>query len=161
MAPYVRAEWHGPFGHHVIIDVHGQLLRAVLIPISPGHGRAFIVRDDAYFDLRMESAARVHRVLAGNAPGPAPAALRLSAQQRQRQIRMLCAIDGRRAGIPYRRIAGAMFRVDLTRMSADEWRATAYYAAFHRLLRDSKIYLNGGHLSLLQGTARGGDTQAA
>ncbi|EHH67150.1 hypothetical protein GMO_25800 [Gluconobacter morbifer G707] len=141
-----------------MLDVQGQRLRCLLVAGHLGEGRSFILTDDAFFDVRMECVVRMRRFLAGEPMGFSSNHLQLSAQQRQRQVRMLCAHDGRQAGLPYRRIASALFHVDLTRMSADEWRATAYYKALYRLLRDGEIWLNGGYLALLQGRMRGGDS---
>lgn len=158
MAPHIVVTYDASDGRHAVLDVQGQRLRCLLVAEHLGEARSFILTDDAFFDIRMESVVRMRRFLAREPLGSPSNHLRLSAQQRQRQVRMLCAHDGRQAGIPYRRIASALFRVDLTRMSADEWRATAYYKALYRLLRDGEIWLNGGYLSLLQGRTRGGDS---
>ncbi|USI71516.1 DUF2285 domain-containing protein [Sphingomonas morindae] len=77
-----------------------------------------------------------------------PADTRLTRQQRQRQRRMLQAIDGHRDGATQQEIAQALFHVG--RFHRQEWQASSARHAVSSLLRDARALIEGGYRKLLR-----------
>lgn len=94
---------------------------------------------------RVESIVRLLNRIHGRA---VPADTRLTRQQRQRQRRMLQAIDGDRAGATQQEIAQVLFRVG--RLSREEWQASSARHAVASLLRDARVLISGGYRKLLR-----------
>lgn len=162
LAPYVRARHDGPDGVHLVLDSDAGVLRIVIIvDRQPDVQGTWFVIDDGHLTIRLACVARLGSLLAGQAPGPLPSALRLSPQQKLRQIRMLCIAEGRRTGVTVRRIAAGLYGAHTLRLSNREWHASSWHRAFYRDLKDASFYLNGGHIALLQGLKQGGDILAA
>ncbi|NHN82407.1 hypothetical protein BGC31_11575 [Komagataeibacter xylinus] len=162
LAPYVRVRHDGPDGIHLVLDSDSGVLRIVIVvdrqPDAPG---TWFVIDDGHLATRLTCVARFGRLLAGQLPGPIPPVLRLSSQQKLRQIRMLCIAEGRRTGVATRRIAAGIYGERILHLSRNEWRASSWHRAFYRDLDGAGFYLNGGHIALLQGLKQGGDILAA
>ena len=162
LAPYARARHDGPDGIHLVLDSAAGPLRVVIVvdrePEAPG---TWFIVDDGHLTTRLASVARFGRLLAGQTPGPLPSSLRLSPQQKLRQIRMLCIAEGRRMGVTAKRIAAGLYGADILRLSNREWHASSWHRAFYRDLDGAGFYLNGGHIALLQGLKQGGDILAA
>lgn len=162
LAPYARARHDGPDGIHLVLDSAAGPLRIVIVvdrqPDAPG---TWFIIDDAHLTTRLANVARFGCLLAGQTPGPLPLSLRLSPQQKLRQIRMLCIAEGRRMGVAVRRIAAGIYGERILHLSRNEWRASAWHRAFYRDLDDAGFYLNGGHIALLQGLKQGGDILAS
>ncbi|WP_346343589.1 DNA -binding domain-containing protein [Gluconobacter sphaericus] len=162
LSPYARARHDGPDGIHLVLDSAAGPLRIVIVvdrqPDAPG---TWFIIDDRHLTTRLACVARFGRLLAGQTPGPLPSTLRLSSQQKLRQIRMLCIMEGRRIGVAVRRIAAGIYGEHILRLSRNEWRASSWHRAFYRDLDGAGFYLNGGHIALLQGLKQGGDILAA
>nr|WP_272930701.1 DUF2285 domain-containing protein [Acetobacter persici] len=162
LEPYVRVRHDGPDGIHLVLDSAPGPLRIVIVvdrqPDAPG---TWFIIDDRHLPTRLACVARFGRLLAGQMPGPLPSTLRLSPQQKLRQIRMLCIAEGRRMGVAVRRIAAGIYGEHILRLSRNEWRASSWHRAFYRDLDGADFYLNGGHIALLQGLKQGGDSLAA
>ncbi|MFT8701453.1 MAG: DUF2285 domain-containing protein [Acetobacter orientalis] len=162
LAPYTRARHDGPDGIHLVLDSAAGPLRLVIVvdrqPDAPG---TWFIVDDGHLTTRLACVARFGRLLAGQTPGPLPSSLRLSPQQKLRQIRMLCITEGRRKGLAVRRIAAGIYGERILHLSRNEWRASSWHRAFYRDLDSAGFYLNGGHIALLQGLKQGGDILAA
>lgn len=162
LEPYVRVRHDGPDGVHLVLDSAPGPLRIVIVvdrqPDAPG---TWYIIDDRHLTTRLACVARCGRLLAGQTPGPLPTTLRLSPQQKLRQIRMLCIAEGRRMGVAVRRIAAGIYGEHILRLSRNEWRASSWHRAFYRDLDNAGFYLNGGHIALLQGLKQGGDSLAA
>jgi len=162
LAPYAWARHDGPDGIHLVLDSESGPLRVVIVVNrEPDARRTWFVIDDAHLDTRLACVARVGRLLAGRPPGPLPSSLRLSPQQKLRQVRMLCIAEGRRLGVAARRIAAGLHGAHILRLSNREWHASAWHRAFYRDLEGAVFYRNGGHVALLQGLKQGGDSLAA
>ncbi|MCQ9157176.1 DUF2285 domain-containing protein [Acidomonas methanolica] len=162
LAPCARARHDAPDGIHLVLDSAAGPLRLVIVVDRQfdAPGTWFII-DDRHLTTRLACVARFGRLLAGQMPGPLPSNLRLSPQQKLRQIRMLCIAEGRRMGVTVRRIAAGIYGEHILRLSRNEWRASAWHRAFYRDLDSAGFYLNGGHIALLQGLRQGGDSLAA
>ncbi|WP_256889613.1 DNA -binding domain-containing protein [Acidomonas methanolica] len=162
LAPYARVRHDGPDGIHLVLDSATGPLRIVIVvnrqPDAPG---TWFVIDDRHLSTRLACVARFGRLLAGQAPGPLPSTLRLTPQQKLRQVRMLCIAEGRRMGVATRRIAAGIYGERILHLSRNEWRASSWHRAFYRDLDGAGFYLNGGHIALLQGLRQGGDSLAA
>lgn len=162
LAPYARARHDGPDGIHLVLDSATGPLRIVIVvdrqPDAPG---TWFVIDDGHLATRLACVARFGRLLAGQTPGPFSSTLRLSAQQKLRQVRMLCIADGRRMGVATRRIAAAIYGEHILHLSRNEWRASSWHRAFYRDLDGAAFYQSGGHIALLQGLKQGGDILVA
>jgi len=162
LTPYARARHDAPDGIHLVLDSAAGPLRLVIVvdrqPDAPG---TWFIIDDRHLTTRLASVARFGRLLAGRTPGPLPSTLRLSPQQKLRQIRMLCIAEGRRMGVTAKRIAADLYGADILRLSNREWHASSWHRAFYRDLDSAGFYLNGGHIALLQGRKQGGDSLAA
>ncbi|MCJ8355280.1 DNA -binding domain-containing protein [Novacetimonas hansenii] len=162
LEPYVRVRHDGPDGIHLVLDSAAGPLRIVIVvdrqPDAPG---TWFVIDDGHLATRLASVTRFGRLLAGQTPGPLPSTLRLSPQQKLRQIRMLCIAEGRRMGVTAKRIAADLYGADILRLSNREWHASSWHRAFYRDLDGAGFYLNGGHIALLQGLKQGGDILVA
>ncbi|WP_413619574.1 DNA -binding domain-containing protein [Gluconacetobacter sacchari] len=162
LAPYARARHDGPDGIHLVLDgVAGPLRIVIVVDRQPDVAGTWFVIDDGHLGTRLACVARFGRLLAGQAPGLLPSNLRLSPQQKLRQVRMLCIVEGRRIGMATRRIAADIYGERILRLSRNEWRASSWHRAFYRDLDGAMFYLNGGHIALLQGLKQGGDSLAA
>lgn len=162
LAPYVRVRHDGPDGIHLVLDSAAGPLRVVIVvDRQPGAPGTWFVIDDGHLGNRLACIARFGRLLAGQAPGPLPSTLRLSPQQKLRQVRMLCIAEGRRTGVTLRRIAAGLYGAHTMQLANREWRASSWHRAFYRDLKDAAFYQNGGHIALLQGLKQGGDILAA
>ncbi|WP_245824962.1 DNA -binding domain-containing protein [Neoasaia chiangmaiensis] len=157
LAPYARARHDGPDGIHLVLDSVAGALRLVIVadrqPDVPG---TWFVIDDRHLAIRLACVARFGRLVDGQLPGPIPPVLRLSPQQRLRQVRMLCIAEGRRMGMAVRRIAAGIYGERILYLSRNEWSASSWHRAFYRDLEGAGFYLNGGHIALLQGLKQGG-----
>jgi hypothetical protein len=144
------------------LDSDSGVLRTVIVvdrqPDAPG---TWFVIDDGHLPTRLACVARFGRLLVGQAPGLLPSSLRLSPQQKLRQVRMLCIAEGRRMGVAARRIAAGIYGEHILHLSRNEWRASSWHRAFYRDLDAAAFYQNGGHIALLQGLKQGGDSLAA
>ncbi|GAA4488264.1 DNA -binding domain-containing protein [Gluconacetobacter asukensis] len=162
LAPYARARHDGPDGIHLVLDgVAGPLRIVIVVDRQSVVVGTWFVIDDGHLGIRLACVARLGRLLAGQAPGPLPSTLRLSSQQKLRQIRMLCIAEGRRMGVATRRIAAGLYGERILHLSRNEWRASSWHRAFYRDLDGAAFYLNGGHVALLHGLKQGGDSLAA
>lgn len=162
LTPYARARHDGPDGIHLVLDsVAGPLRLVIVVDRQPDVSGTWFVIDDRHLATRLACVARFGRLLVGQAPGPLPSTLRLSPQQKLRQIRMLCIAEGRRTGVTVRRIAAGLYGERILHLSRNEWRASSWHLAFYRDLDGTGFYLNGGHIALLQGLKQGGDSLAA
>ncbi|WP_244284924.1 DNA -binding domain-containing protein [Acetobacter persici] len=162
LAPYARARHDGTDGVHLILDSDSGPLRVVIVvDRQPGASGTWFIIDDGHLPTRLACVARFGRLLAGQMPGSLPSTLRLSPQQKLRQVRMLCIAEGRRIGVATRRIAAGIYGERILHLSRNEWRASSWHRAFYRDLDAAGFYLNGGHIALLQGLKQGGDSLAA
>ncbi|ANQ41714.1 hypothetical protein BAR24_09705 [Gluconobacter oxydans] len=162
LTPYARARHDGPDGIHLVLDsAAGPLRIVIVVDRQPDESGTWFVIDDGHLPTRLACVARFGRLLAGQAPGLLPSSLRLSPQQKLRQIRMLCIAEGRRTGVTARRIAAGIYGERILHLSRNEWRASSWHRAFYRDLGGAEFYLNGGHIALLQGLKQGGDSLAA
>ncbi|WP_231854126.1 DUF2285 domain-containing protein [Gluconacetobacter diazotrophicus] len=139
----------------------GPLRLVIVVDRQPDAPGTWFIIDDRHLATRVACVARFGRLLAGQTPGPLPSTLRLSPQQKLRQVRMLCIAEGRRTGVTVRRIAAGLYGAHTLRLSNREWHASSWHRAFYRDLKDASFYLNGGHIALLQGLKQGGDILAA
>ncbi|TWA98142.1 uncharacterized protein DUF2285 [Gluconacetobacter diazotrophicus] len=162
LAPYARARHDGSDGIHLVLDGDSGPLRIVIVvdrqPDAPG---TWFVIDDRHLSTRLACVARFGRLFVGQAPGHLPSILRLSSQQKLRQVRMLCIAEGRRTGVATRRIAAGIYGERVLHLSRNEWRASSWHRAFYRDLDGAAFYQNGGHIALLQGLKLGGDSLVA
>lgn len=94
---------------------------------------------------RIEAVRRLLSSLHGRA---VPADTRLTRQQRQRQRRMLQAIDGHRAGATQQEIAQVLLHIG--RLNREEWQASSARHAIASLLRDARALIAGGYRKLLR-----------
>ncbi|MCP9320686.1 DUF2285 domain-containing protein [Acetobacter persici] len=162
LAPYVRARHDGPDGIHLVLDsAAGPLRLVIVVDRQPDASGTWFVIDDGHLATRLACVARFGRLLSGRSPGSIPPSLRLSPQQKLRQVRMLCIAEGRRMGMAVRRIAADIYGERILYLSRNEWRASSWHRAFYRDLDGAGFYLNGGHVALLQGLKQGGDSLSA
>ncbi|GBR12442.1 hypothetical protein GLI01_21020 [Gluconacetobacter liquefaciens] len=162
LAPYALARYDGSDGVHLVLDsAAGPLRIVIIVDRQPGAPGTWFVIDDSHLATRLACVARFGCLLAGQMPGPLPSILRLSPQQKLRQIRMLCIAEGRRMGVAVRRIAAGIYSERILHLSRNEWRASSWHRAFYRDLDGAAFYQNGGHIALLQGLKQGGDSLAA
>ncbi|GBQ80328.1 hypothetical protein AA13595_0311 [Gluconacetobacter johannae DSM 13595] len=162
LAPYTRARHDGPDGIHLVLDsVAGPLRLVIVVDRQPDAPGTWFIVDDRHLPTRLACVARFGCLLADHSPGSIPPSLRLSPQQKLRQIRMLCIAEGRRMGVTAKRIAAGLYGADILRLSNREWHASSWYRAFYRDLDGAGFYLSGGHIALLQGLKQGGDSLVA
>jgi hypothetical protein len=145
----------------VLDSAAGPLRIVIVVDRQPDVAGTWFVIDDGHLATRLACVARFGRLLAGQMPGPLPSTVRLSPQQKLRQVRMLCIAEGRRTGVTVRRIAAGLHGAHIQRLSNREWHASSWHRAFYRDLDGAAFYLNGGHIALLQGLKQGGDSLAA
>jgi hypothetical protein len=131
-----------PEGDHRIclVDVHrkeGAL--AALIPMGGD------------VPVRLEATQRLQRRLCGRPAGPPPRAWRLTQQQRTRLTLMLKALDARRSGWSYRRIAVDLLDPEAAALPATIWTMSPVRARATRLVVRAFETTNGGYLRLLRG----------
>lgn len=162
LTPYALARYDGSDGVHLVLDsAAGPLRIVIVVDRQPDASGTWFIIDDGHLPTRLASVARLGCLLAGQTPGPLPSTLRLSPQQKLRQVRMLCIAEGRRIGVATRRIAAGIYGERILHLSRNEWRASSWHRAFYRDLDAAGFYLNGGHIALLQGLKQGGDSLAA
>lgn len=94
---------------------------------------------------RIEAVRRLLSSLHGRA---VPPDTRLTRQQRQRQRRMLQAIDGHRAGATQQEIAQVLLHVG--HFNREDWQASSARHAIASLLRDARALIAGGYRKLLR-----------
>jgi hypothetical protein len=104
---------------------------------------------DDNLPLRAAGALRLHRLLTANKAGSARRSQALTAQQRQRLIQILVALDGRLSRARYREIASALFGDGVT--SEKGWKTHPIRARTIRLVNDAIKMVNRGYLKLLTG----------
>ena len=117
---------------------------ALLLSGQPGGALAFVLPLDDLFEERIETARRLHRLLARRRAPPGS----LTLYRRQRLKLALRALDGSLAGADYRAIAEALFGDRVPRGS--EFRDDTYRAQAIRLVRYGLRLMRGGYLGLLR-----------
>jgi len=153
----VQARHDGPDGIHLVLDsAAGPLRIVIVVDRQPDASGTWFIIDDGHLPTRLACVARFGRLLAGQMPSPLPSSLRLSPQQKLRQVRMLCIAEGRRMGVTAKRIAAGLHGAHILRLSNREWHASSWHRAFYRDLDAAGFYLNGGYIALLQGLKQGG-----
>lgn len=144
------ADLDSPDGRHVILaDAEGEH-RLWIRNAAPGQPLAALVPLDADFQTRIDSLLRFHRRLFGKRAGPQPRSWPLTTYRRKRLDRMRLALDMRRAGASYRKIAVALGHKQAARLPATEWKISAERSQIVRLVRDAAALANGGHVRLLR-----------
>jgi len=118
---------------------HASSRPAVLVPI------------DSASLLRLDVASRFVRRLCGQRVKLLPPALRLTAMQRARLIRLLHAFDVHEAGGGARDVAEIVLRSDQASFPSVEWKDSHARRAANRLLHDSIALVQRGYLKLLRG----------
>jgi hypothetical protein len=114
---------------------------------NPGQPLAVVIPLDDDLPLRAAGAVRLHRLLTAHRADPVPQSQGLTAQQRQRLIQMLVALDGRCSQASYREIASVLFGDRVT--SEKGWNPIR--ARTIRLVNDAMKMVNRGYLKLLRG----------
>lgn len=112
---------------------------AVLLPI------------DAASELRLQVALRFIRRLRGERIKLLPSALRLTAQQKTRLMRLLQAFDIHDAGGGPRDVATEVLGSEQARLPSIEWKDSQARRAANRLIHDAIALVNRGYLKLLGG----------
>ena len=100
---------------------------------------------DLLFEQRASAAVRVWRVLLGRPPGPNPAAL--SKTRQDRLLLALRALDGRLEGASHREIAQVLFGAP--EISGRAWKTHDLRDRTFRLVRFGFDMMGGGYRSLL------------
>ncbi len=115
---------------------------------DPNQPLAVVIPLDDDLPLRVAGAVRLHRLLTVDKAGPAPQSQALTAQQRQRLIQMLVALDGRLSQASYREIASVLFGGSLT--SEKGWKTHPIRGRTIRLVNHAMKMVNRGYLKLLR-----------
>lgn len=141
-----RVERRDDEGAALAIDLDAaQTLALLRVPSEDtGQAMALVPLGLEGFD-RVEAIRRLLTRLHGRS---IPPDTRLTRQQRQRQRRMLQAIDGDRAGATQQEIAHVVLHVG--RFSREEWQASSARHAVAALLRDARALIAGGYRRLLR-----------
>jgi hypothetical protein len=116
---------------------------------NPDQPLAVVIPLDDDLPLRAAGAVRLHHMLKANKASPVPQSQVLTAQQRQRLIQMLVALDGRCSQASYREIASVLFGDSAT--SEKGWKTHPIRARTIRLVNDAMKMVNRGYLKLLRG----------
>jgi len=116
---------------------------------NPDQPLAVVIPLDDDLPLRAAGAVRLHRLLTANKAGPVPQSQALTAQQRQRLIQMLVALDGHLSKASYREIASVLFGDSVT--SEKGWKTHPIRGRTIRLVNYAMRMVNRGYLKLLRG----------
>jgi hypothetical protein len=116
---------------------------------NPNQPLAVVIPLDDDLPLRAAGALRLHRLLTAGKASPVPQTQALTAQQRQRLIQMLVALDGRLSRASYREIASVLFGDSVT--SEKGWKTHPIRGRTIRLVNDAIKMVNRGYLKLLRG----------
>ena len=115
----------------------------------PDQSLAVVIPLDEDLPLRAAGVLRLYRLLTAGKAGTVPQSQALTAQQRQRLIQMLVALDGRCSQASYREIASVLFGDSAT--SEKGWKTHPIRARTIRLVNDAMKMVNRGYLKLLRG----------
>lgn len=113
-------------------------------PIDTGAAYAVTLSLDAFFELRLHAAWRFWRILSGRAPGDPYG--EMPAQLRQLNILRLRAVDARKAGASYRKIAEVLLNF---RGGKEDFEHDPRKSKTRRLVTDGDAYVHGGYREFL------------
>ena len=136
-------------GRHVLIEDSEGDHRLWLPNIWIGDRLAGLVVLDDKFPLRISALQRLHRRLAGRAPGPLPKAWQITHRHRWRLALMLRALDGHLDQASYRDIADVLFGAEAVARYA--WKTSSIRDQTIRLVKDAVRMMKGGYRKLLNG----------
>nr|WP_246375956.1 DUF2285 domain-containing protein [Gluconacetobacter takamatsuzukensis] len=133
----------------LLIQRRGVVLRLHLA--APGIEAVSVVLPlDALFEVRVQVALRLWRVLTDRRAGPDP--VKLSPERVSRLILALRALDGLDAGATQREIAGVLFG---QKVSARDWLSHDLHFRMKRLVSFARGLTEGGYRRLLLHPFRG------
>nr|WP_242011537.1 DUF2285 domain-containing protein [Acetobacter fallax] len=121
----------------VLIERGEKILRLYVLPPAGAQVGVFLPLD-ALFEVRVQAALRLWRVLNGCPPGRDPACL--SSDRISRLILALRTLDGLDGGVSQREIAGVLFGREI---SAGDWLSHDLHFRTKRLVRFARGLSNG------------------
>jgi hypothetical protein len=138
-----------PTGRHLVIDDGLGRHRLWLRNPTPGVRLAFVIANDARFDLRAALARRLWRRLLGDAAGPLPPKCKPTPYQRHRLAQLLALLDADQAGATRQDMATLVTRGWRPLPSLD-WQNSSMRRRVHRLVKEAVTLMNGGYHRLLR-----------
>ncbi|MBB2185431.1 DUF2285 domain-containing protein [Gluconacetobacter liquefaciens] len=133
----------------VLIEQGETILRLYVLPPAGAQVGVFLPLD-ALFEVRVQAAVRLWRVLNGRPPGRDPACL--SSDRISRLILALRTLDGLDSGVSQREVAGALFG---QKVSTRDWLSHDLHFRMKRLVRFARALTDGGYRRLLRHPFRG------
>ncbi|MFS3137208.1 DUF2285 domain-containing protein [Gluconacetobacter sacchari] len=128
----------------MLVEQGETILRLYVLPPDGDHV-GVILPLDALFEVRVQAALRLWRVLNGRPPGRDPG--RLSSDRISRLILALRTLDGLDDGVSQREIAGILFGREV---SAGDWLSHDLHFRMKRLARFAQGLTEGGYRRLLR-----------
>ncbi|GBQ41472.1 MULTISPECIES: DUF2285 domain-containing protein [Acetobacteraceae] len=150
-APYrpLSLAWAADMAGEVLVEREETILRLYVLP-PDGAQVGVLLPLDALFELRVQAALRLWRVLMERRPGRDPACL--SSDRIRRLILALRTLDGLDDGVSQREIAGVLFGREV---SAGDWLSHDLHFRMKRLVRFARGLTDGGYRRLLLHPFRG------
>jgi hypothetical protein len=136
-------------GRHLVIDDGLGRHRLWLRNSTPGMHLAFVVANDARFDLRTALAKRLWRRMRGDAAGPLPPKCKPTPYQRHRLAQLLALLDADQAGATRQDMATLVTR-GWCPLSSLDWQNSSMRRRVHRLVKEAVTLMNGGYRRLLR-----------
>ncbi|WP_342629833.1 DUF2285 domain-containing protein [Nguyenibacter vanlangensis] len=133
----------------VLVEQGEMILRLYVLP-PDGAQLGVLLPLDALFEVRVQAALRLWRVLNGRPPGRDPASL--SSDRISRLILALRTLDGLDSGVSQRGVASVLFG---QKVSARDWLSHDLYFRMKRLVRFARGLTDGGYHRLLRHPFRG------
>jgi hypothetical protein len=144
-----RAELPPDMAGEVLVEQGEMILRLYVLP-PDGAQLGVLLPLDALFEVRVQAALRLWRVLMDRRPGRDPACL--SSDRIRRLILALRTLDGLDDGVSQREIAGVLFGREV---SAGDWLSHDLHFRMKRLVRFARGLTDGGYRRLLLHPFRG------
>ncbi|MFS3136065.1 DUF2285 domain-containing protein [Gluconacetobacter sacchari] len=133
----------------LLLERSGVVLRLHLVT-SEIEALSVVLPLDALFEVRVQAALRLWRVLMGRRSGPDPATL--SPDRVSRLILALRTLDGLEDGVSQRGVAGVLFG---QKVSARDWLSHDLHFRMKRLVHFARGLTEGGYRRLLLYPFRG------
>ncbi|MGY3441296.1 DUF2285 domain-containing protein [Bradyrhizobium sp. USDA 4473] len=134
----------------VILDGQDELHIRLRTPQSVERP-AVLLPVDSMFELRLEVALRFVQRMRGKRAKLLPSALRLTAMQKTRLVRLLHTFDIRDAGGGPRDVAFEVLDSKQAQLPAIEWKDSHARRAANRLIHDALALVERDYLKLLRG----------
>lgn len=147
----LRAERADTGGRELVFE-HGSDEIHLRLEVENAEARpSFAIPNGPTAELRLETTLWLLRRLRGKARNLLPAALRLTAFERQRLVQLLHAFDVHDAGGGPRDVASEVLASDQAAFPSVEWKDSYARRKANRLIQESADLVQRGYLALLLG----------